>query len=294
MLNWEWYKNANTMRLFIHLLLNANWKEGKFEGQIVPRGSLITGRKKLAEELNLSEQMIRTALNNLKSTKEITITSAKKFSIIMINNYELYQQNNQVTNQQLTNGNCEDYVNFLRNHEKSTNETTKDKALYNLGLLEYDNQVSNQQLTNKQPTDNQQVTTIVEYKNNRIIDDIDNNSTTTGTMRAHENIFEIVEREFGRTLSSSEYEVVSKWEDTDVTRYAIKQASLARATNVKYVERILNSYKRDNITSVTEAEERDRRYQEAKDKRQNNSRGKGESYIQRRLRELKEEENVKK
>ena len=249
MLNWEWYKVQNTKDVFIHCLLKANWKEGKFQGKDIPRGSFVTSLETLSEELGLTIQQIRTALKHLISTNEITNKSFSKYRIITIVNYELYQENNKMFNNQLTN-----------------------------------NQQSN----------NNQVTTIEEYKNNRIIDDIDNNSTTTGTMCVRESLFEFVEQEFGRTLSSSEYEVVSKWQNDEVTRYAIKQASLARATNVKYVERILNSYKKDNITSVTEAEERDRRYQEVKDKRQNYSRGKGESYIQRRLRELKEEENVKK
>lgn len=102
-IDWEWYKNTNTKVVFLHCLLKANWKEGKYQGVIIPRGSFVTGRKKLAEELDLTEQQIRTAIEHLKSTNEITITSTKKFSIITINNYDLYQQNNQVNNQQSTN-----------------------------------------------------------------------------------------------------------------------------------------------------------------------------------------------
>ena len=32
-LDWEWYRNLNTCRLFFHLLLKANWKDGRFEGK---------------------------------------------------------------------------------------------------------------------------------------------------------------------------------------------------------------------------------------------------------------------
>lgn len=102
-LNWEWYKNRNTRDLFIHLILKANWKDGKFQGYDIPRGSLATGRKQLAEELNMTEQEIRTAINHLKSTNEITTKTTKKFSIITVVNYEKYQENNQVLNQQSTN-----------------------------------------------------------------------------------------------------------------------------------------------------------------------------------------------
>ena len=101
--DWEWYKDTNTKVVFIHCLLKANWKDGKFKGYDVPRGSFVTGRKELAKELNLTEQQIRTTLEHLKSTNELTIKTTKKFSIITINNYELYQQNNQENNQQVTN-----------------------------------------------------------------------------------------------------------------------------------------------------------------------------------------------
>ncbi len=99
LLHWEWYKVQNTKSVFIHLLLKANWKNGKFKGCDIPRGSLATGRKQLAEELNLTEQEIRTALKHLKSTNEITIVTTKQFSIITVVNYEQYQQSNQVSNQ---------------------------------------------------------------------------------------------------------------------------------------------------------------------------------------------------
>lgn len=103
MLDWEWYKNENAKNVFIHCLLKANWKDGRFQGYYVPRGSFVTGRRQLSQELNISEQSIRTALKRLKSTNEITIKTTKNFSIISIVNYEKYQETNQEINHQLTN-----------------------------------------------------------------------------------------------------------------------------------------------------------------------------------------------
>lgn len=103
MLNWEWYDDSNTMRLFIHLLLSANHESQNWHGQEIKSGQLVTGRLKLANSLKLSEQQIRTSLNRLKSTNEITIKSTKSFSIITINKWNLYQRNNQQSNQQITN-----------------------------------------------------------------------------------------------------------------------------------------------------------------------------------------------
>lgn len=99
---WEWYKHGPTKDVFIHLLLRANWKLSRHQGVDVPPGSLVTGRKALAEQTGLSEQNVRTALTRLKSTSEITISNYPKFSIISITNWIRFQDPNQQTNQHLT------------------------------------------------------------------------------------------------------------------------------------------------------------------------------------------------
>lgn len=97
---WKWYKKPNTFRVFIHLLLNANWKDTKYEGEVVPRGSLATTIEDLSEDLDITYQQSRTALSHLKSTREITITRKSKYLIITIQNYSKYQYvNNQINNQ---------------------------------------------------------------------------------------------------------------------------------------------------------------------------------------------------
>ena len=101
--NWQWYSNKNDRLLFIHCLISANWKDGWFNGKKIPRGSFATGRKKLSQEVGLTEQQTRTSLEHLKSTNEITIKSYNKYSIITINNYDKYQLDNQQNNQQITN-----------------------------------------------------------------------------------------------------------------------------------------------------------------------------------------------
>ena len=100
---WEWYTDANTARVFLHCLIMANWQDTRFRGQEVPRGSFVTGRKKLATELKMSEQSVRTALEHLKSTNEITIKTTSKYSIISVVKYNDYQAVNQRANHQLTN-----------------------------------------------------------------------------------------------------------------------------------------------------------------------------------------------
>lgn len=94
--------------------------------------------------------------------------------------------------------------------------------------------------------------------------ELNNYSTTTSK---ETDLFEFIEKSFGRTLSSSEYEFIQKWEDNELTRYAVKQAELARAFNVKYIDKILFNYQKENIKTVSEAEERDKKFKENKTER---------------------------
>ena len=91
LLKWEWYDDINTTRLFIHCLLRANHKPNKWQGIEIPAGSFVTGRKKLSAETGLSERAIRTCLDHLKATNEITIKTTNKNSLITVANWASYQ-----------------------------------------------------------------------------------------------------------------------------------------------------------------------------------------------------------
>lgn len=90
-MSWRWYKNGNTFRLFMHLLLSANFEEAQFEEHTIKRGQVVTGRKKLSDDTGMTEREIRTALKHLKTTNDITIKTTSKYSIITIVNYEAFQ-----------------------------------------------------------------------------------------------------------------------------------------------------------------------------------------------------------
>lgn len=105
LLDWEWYTDTPTKSLFIHLLLKANIKDGNWRWTPVKKWSLVTGRKKLSEELWLTESQIRTSLEKLQSTNEIAIKTTKSFSVVLLNNWDKYQEiiANKVPNQSPTN-----------------------------------------------------------------------------------------------------------------------------------------------------------------------------------------------
>lgn len=91
LLSWGWHADPATGWLFVNLLLMANWTDSDWQGMTIKRGQLVTGRKALAAQTGLSEQTVRTSLNRLKSTNEITIASTNKFSVITIVNYGKFQ-----------------------------------------------------------------------------------------------------------------------------------------------------------------------------------------------------------
>lgn len=101
-LEWEWYADQNTCRLFIHMLLKANWKDGRFQGVDVPRGSFVASYQTLATETGLSVRNVRTALEHLKTTGEVTVNRQAKFSVITIKKYCQYQASDTITDNQVT------------------------------------------------------------------------------------------------------------------------------------------------------------------------------------------------
>lgn len=110
LMDWEWYDDIITRGIFIHCLLRANHTDTNWRGIELKRGQFVTSLKHLAEENGISVQTLRTHLKRLKSTRELTIKSTNKNSIITVCKYESYQsekseantQTNTQTNKQVT------------------------------------------------------------------------------------------------------------------------------------------------------------------------------------------------
>lgn len=91
LVDWEWYDEPNTKIVFIDLLLNANHKEGSWRGEKIPRGGLVTSVNSIAERNKLSIKQVRTALSHLQKTGEIGKQRANGNTLIIVLNYERYQ-----------------------------------------------------------------------------------------------------------------------------------------------------------------------------------------------------------
>ena len=104
LIDWEWYDDPNTFRLFMHILLKANHKPKKYRGVNIKAGQVMTGHHLLAVELGLSRAQIRLALSKLETTNEITIKSSPQGTIIQVVKYLDYQvTTNETTIKQPTN-----------------------------------------------------------------------------------------------------------------------------------------------------------------------------------------------
>ena len=68
------------------------------------------------------------------------------------------------------------------------------------------------------------------------------------------NIFELIEKEFGRTLNSTEYEIIKAWLENNYDENLIKEA-LGEATrnnvgSIRYIDKILYEWNKKGINSI--------------------------------------------
>lgn len=92
LLEWEWYDDLYMFRLFMHLLLKANYRDKEWHGTIIKRGQLVTSLGHLSTETGLSYRNVRTCLDKLEKTGEIVRQATNKFTIITVCKYGKYQQ----------------------------------------------------------------------------------------------------------------------------------------------------------------------------------------------------------
>ena len=77
-------------------------------------------------------------------------------------------------------------------------------------------------------------------------------------IRYNDNIFEIIEKEFGRTLSPIEYEIIKAWLDNDMSeeliKEAIKEATFNGVSNLRYIDKILYEWGKAGIKTAQDVE----------------------------------------
>ena len=72
-------------------------------------------------------------------------------------------------------------------------------------------------------------------------------------------IFEVIEKEFGRTLSSMEYEIIKAWRDSNISdeliTEALREAVLNGVNNLTYIDKILYEWGKKGIKTAKDVED---------------------------------------
>lgn len=90
-LEWEYWDDINTSRIFIYMLLKANWVDREWKGTVIKRGSFVSSIAKIALETHLSVDQVRTAVKHLRDTEVITTVSTPRNTVFTVVCYEKYQ-----------------------------------------------------------------------------------------------------------------------------------------------------------------------------------------------------------
>ncbi len=155
LLDWEWYNDCNVVYTFIHLLLEANWEDKKWRGMIIPRGSHLTSLSKMAKDLKLSIRQIRTVLDKLQKTNDVTIKTTNGYSLITVVNYDLYQASSEQSTHEATHEATNDrQAKRQANGKNSTHEATNDRqaeSVCNKGF-EHGQHIDSDTRSDKRPT----------------------------------------------------------------------------------------------------------------------------------------------
>ncbi len=218
-LEWEYYHDLTTFKVFLHLILTANFKDTKYMGFIVKRGSLIIKQSELAEQLNLTIKQLRTAFTKLKKSGVIETNSTNKFTIVKIINYEYYQNTERQTKG--TQGANEGQT-------KGEQRAHIDKQINN------DNNVNNE---NNSSSSNS------------------NNINNNGWCLYPQNYVKAYLQSINPVASNFEIEKLISWENelpTELIERAVQEAILANVHNFNYINRILNRCIEQGITTVSQ------------------------------------------
>ncbi len=83
------------------------------------------------------------------------------------------------------------------------------------------------------------------------------------------NIYEIIEKEFGRTLSPMEYEIIRAWLDNDMSeeliQEAIKEATYNGVSNLRYIDKILYEWSKLGIKTAKDVSDNRKKRAKAKE-----------------------------
>ena len=119
---WEWFRRSEMVHTMLYFILMANHAPNKWQGFTIETGQFVTSFDKISKATGLTIQTIRTCINRLKSTGEITTKTTNKYTVVTICKYDNYQDTNPI--EQQTEQQAEQQTS---NKQVTTNKNDKNK-----------------------------------------------------------------------------------------------------------------------------------------------------------------------
>ncbi len=89
--DWEWSDDANTVAVFVRLLIEADIVPNSWHGIPVPRGGMVSSYTRLAEKTGLSVKKVRTAIKHLEAAGCVAKTAYPNCTVFAIKNFDSFQ-----------------------------------------------------------------------------------------------------------------------------------------------------------------------------------------------------------
>ncbi len=86
-MNWAWYDDIYASRLFMHLLLTANYEDMQWKGITIKAGQRVASTQTLANETGISRAGVQKILCRLEKSGEIERTVDNKITVITLKKY---------------------------------------------------------------------------------------------------------------------------------------------------------------------------------------------------------------
>lgn len=87
---WKWYTDANTFRVWMHILIKCNYLPGESYGITIKPGQWLTSYQHIATDLKITKSQTRTSIEHLKMTREIACEIAGYGLLITVINWDKY------------------------------------------------------------------------------------------------------------------------------------------------------------------------------------------------------------
>ncbi len=148
---------------------------------------------------------------------------------------------------------------------------TKEEVLSHIDTLTEKNYISIEVIKNEKNVMEEYIVLDLFYEKltNMIIDDVNQAKMEE---EKNSNIFEVIEKEFARPLTSMEYEIISAWlEDgtkEELIIEALKEAVYSGVCNLRYIDKILYEWGKKGIKTQQDVENNRLKFKEKQEKKE--------------------------